>query len=250
MGKAAQRKSSVRERRGHAFGLALSFCLFAGAFLFLRSPYFDIRDFQVAGNSRVSRDEILARSGQTSSNIFAFDVDKASRLIESSPWIETAAVKRELPGTILITVVERVPAAFTPVGDAIWLVDASGRLLDRDDGSWRGLVALTGPLKQATSGQFLSSEDYGWGLKILSALGPLSRRKLIEISVQDGEVALILDDGCRALMGKERQDPQARASLLESILEDLAKGGRMAEHIDLRYDKPAVKEQFVQTPKR
>lgn len=97
---------------------------------------------------------------------------------------------------------------------------------------------------------FLERESYGWGLRVLSTLGPLSRKKLTEVSVQDSEAALILDDGCRVLMGKERNDPENLSSLLESILEELAKGGRIAERIDLRYEKPAVKEQFVSTPKR
>lgn len=250
MGRSATRSNAVPEGRGLTYGLVVIFCLFAGTFLFLRSPYFTIRNFEVAGNSRVTRDEIIARSGQTASNIFAFDLDKASKLLEASPWIETASAKRKLPGTIVLTVVERVPVAFAPAGDTIWLVDASGRVLGKDDGTWQGLVALTGPSTLMTPGQFLDRENYGWGLKVLSSLGPLSRKKLTEISVQDGEAALILDDGCRVLMGKERNDPQTRASLLESILEELAKGGKIAEHIDLRFDKPAVKYRFAETPKR
>lgn len=232
------------------FGLVILFCLFAGAFLFLRSSYFSIKDFQVEGNVRVSREEIVARSGQTTPNIFAFDVDKACRLIESSPWIESASVKRRLPSTIEISVTERTPVAFTPAGDSMWLVDASGRVLGKDDGSWQGLAGVTGPSALLTPGVFLERESYGWGLRVLSTLGPLSRKKLTEVSVQDSEAALILDDGCRVLMGKERNDPENLSSLLESILEELAKGGRIAERIDLRYEKPAVKEQFVSTPKR
>lgn len=249
MGRAAERERGVREKRGLTFGLALSFCLFAGAFLFLRSPYFWLRQFEIEGNSRVTRDDILARTGQTTSNIFAFDVDKASLLIESSPWVEKATVKRQLPGTIVISIRERIPVVFMPVGDDMWLVDGSGRVLGEDDGTSAGLVALTGPAAQVVPGQTLDGATYGWALRILSALGPLSRQKATEISVQDQEAQLILDDGCRVLMGKERPDPEARAALLESILEDLAKGGRIAERIDLRFDKPAVKD-FVQTPKR
>ncbi|MEX0974080.1 MAG: FtsQ-type POTRA domain-containing protein [Bacillota bacterium] len=250
MGRAGEKKRAVREGRGLTYGLIIFFCLFAGAFLFLRSPYFSVRDFEVDGAHEVSREEIVARSGQTATNIFAFDLDKASSLIETSPWIESASARRKLPGTIVLSVVERTPVAFMPVGDAIWLVDATGRVLDKDDGTWPDLVAMTGPSTLLTPGQFLDEETYGWGLRVLLALGSLSREKLIEISVQNGEAALILDDGCEVLIGKERNDPAARASLLESILEELAREGRIAERIDLRFDKPAVKDQFVKTPGR
>jgi cell division protein FtsQ len=217
--------------------------------LFLRSSYFDVKEFQVEGNLRVSREEIVARSGQNSPGIFAFDVDKASDLIESSPWIESAYVTRRLPGTIVIRVTERTPVAFTPAGDAIWLVDVLGRVLGKDDGSWKGLVALTGPSALLTPGQFLEKDSYGWGLRVLAALGPLSRSRLTEVSVQDDEATLILDDGCAVLMGKERNDLETATSFLESILDERAKEGKIAERIDLRFEKPAVKEQFQKTPK-
>ncbi len=218
--------------------------MFAGAFLFLRSSYFDVREFVVLGNERVSYEEIVARAGQSASNVFAFDLDKAVSLIETSPWIESATAERKLPDAIVLTVTERVPIAFTPVGGDMWLVDKSGRVLGLDDGSWNGLVALTGPAQSVIPGEFLDGQSYGWGLRLYSALGAISLDKLTEISVQDDEIALILDDGCEVLMGKERNDLSSITSILESILSGLVEEGRIAERIDLRFDKPAVKEQF------
>lgn len=250
MGRTGERKNVAHHKRGLTFGLIVFFCLFTGAFFFLRSPYFDIREFQVEGNVRVSRDDIVARTGVNATSIFAFDVDKAARLIELAPWVETAKVTRRLPGTVSIYVAERVPVAFSPQEDGMWLVDAAGRVLAKDDGAWEGLVALTGPTAEMAPGQFLSQENYGWGLRVLRVLRPLSRKKLTEISVQDGEVTLILDDGCRVLLGRERSNPEELSRLLESILQELTEGGRIAEHVDLRFDKPAVKEQFSVIPKR
>jgi hypothetical protein len=45
--------------------------------------------------------------------------------------------------------------------------------------------------------------------------------------------------------GKEKSDPAVRASILESILLELKDDGRIAERIDLRFDRPAVREQFT-----
>lgn len=250
MGRSGEKKETAAEGKGLTYGLVVFFCLFAGAFFFLRSSYFDVREFIVLGASRVPEEEIMARAGQTTANIFAFDLDKASLLIETSPWIETASASRQIPNTIVLKVVERVPVAFTPVGDAMWLIDRHGRVLAEDDGTWPDLIALTGPVQAVTPGQFLSDAGYTWGLRVLSCLGPLSREKLTEISVQDYEAALILDDGCEVLMGKERSDPGARAAVLESILDELKAEGRIAERIDLRFDRPAVKEQFTSTQGR
>lgn len=250
MARTDKAKKPVREGRALTYGLIVFFCMFAGAFFFLRSSYFNVQEFVVHGASRVPTEEIVARAGQVASNIFAFDLDKARSLIETHPWIEAATASRQLPNTIVLTVVERVPVAFLPVGDKMWLVDKDGRVLGEDDGTWEGLVALTGPIQTVTPGQFLDSRSYGWGLRVLACLGPLSREKLTEISIQNDEAALILDDGCEILLGKERNDPAARASMLESILMELRNEGRIAERIDLRFDRPAVRYQFTDSQGR
>ena len=89
------------EKKSATFVLVILLCFFAGAFFFLRSPYFHIKQFYVEGLERVSRDEILSRCGQDALSIFAFKTDKAKDLIEASPWIETASVRRKLPDTIV-----------------------------------------------------------------------------------------------------------------------------------------------------
>ena len=235
-----------RERRSSTFALIILFCLFTGAFFFLRSPYFHIRNFRVEGANRVGREEIVARCGQDSPSIFAYQTGKAKELIELSPWIDTAEVRRELPDTVAIRVTEREPIAFMPVGDTLWLIDAEARVLGEDDGTWTGLVALTGPEVSATPGQFLDKSTYGWGLRALTSLGPTAREKLTEISIQAGEVSLILDDGCRVLLGKDSGDVGVKAAALESVLEDLSGEGKIAERIDLRFEKVAIKLRLIE----
>ncbi len=240
---ALKRGKPVREKKNSVFILVISFCLFTGAFLFLRSPYFSVKEFVVTGNSVIDTEEILARCGQTHPNIFAFNVDKANELIEGHPWIGKAACKRRLPDTILICVTERFPVAFAPIEGVMWLIDSEGRILGEDLGVGDGLIGLTGIEGQAIPGQFIQ-DKYRWGLRVLSILGPLSRQKLIEINVQEGDCTLILDDGCVVLFGAESGDSEKKVALLDSILTDLESEGSMAERIDLRYDKQAIKLRF------
>lgn len=235
-----------RERKSATFALIILFCLFTGVFFFLRSPYFHIREFRVEGNERVMRDEIVARCAQDSLSIFAFDTGKAEELIEFSPWIATAEVRRKLPDKVIISVTERTPVAFMPAGDTLWLIDAEARVLGEDDGTWTGLVAITGPEVTATPGQFLDKHTYGLGLRALETLGPVAAERLTEISVQGGEVSLILDDGCRVLLGKDSGDLAVKATVLESVLQDLSREGKMAERIDLRYEKVALKLRLIE----
>lgn len=224
-----------------SWGLSFIFLALVGAFLFLRSPFFYIQEFVVQGNSMVPDGEIVARCGQNAVGIFDFDVDKASLLVESSPWIETARCQRKLPDTVIVTVTERIPVAFAPVSEVNYLVDKHGRVLGMDDGSREGLVALTGVHGPVSPGCFLDDATYGWGLRVLLTLGDISRPKVTEINVQGSDCTLILDDGCTVLMGSEDSRAQERATLLESVLADLAQEGILARQIDLRFDKPTVK---------
>ncbi|HHW17697.1 MAG TPA: FtsQ-type POTRA domain-containing protein [Firmicutes bacterium] len=240
MEKRAVRKT-MRKQPGRTWTLVLLFILLVGAFLFLRSPFFAVKHIEVYGNQKVTKEEIIARCGQKSVNIFAFDLDKARRSIEASPWIEKASCSRKLPDTIIVTVVERSPVAFIPIENKIYLVDQAGRVLGEDDGVPRKLVAFTGVTEKVVPGQFLDDSKYGWGFRVLLALGPLAKEKIAEVNVQEGECTLILDDGCKVLMGKERSDVQKLTLLLDSVLKTLSESGDIAEYIDLRFEKQAVK---------
>ncbi len=222
--------------------LILCFCIFAGLFLFLHSPYFSIKEFEVSGNQRVETEEVLARCALTHPNIFAFDVDKAQKLVESHPWIKSASLKRKLPDKILVSVTERVPVAFAPMGDVMWLLDEEGRVLGQDCGDWPTLAGLSGIEGDLSPGAFIGDE-YMVGLRVLGGLGPLSKRRLAEINVQGGDCTLILDDGCVVLFGAGTVD-RNKILLLDSILADLDADGLIAERIDLRYDKQAIKLRY------
>jgi hypothetical protein len=64
---------------------------------------------------------------------------------------------------------------------------------------------------------------------------------MIEVNVQSEECTIILDDGCRVFMGEERPDFETVLAVLESILCELESEEKIAEYIDLRFDKQAVK---------
>ncbi|HHY11022.1 MAG TPA: FtsQ-type POTRA domain-containing protein [Firmicutes bacterium] len=226
--------------RGSPWALVIVFFLLTGVFLFLRSPFFSVRNYVITGASRVSHAEIIARSSQRSTNIFDVDLDKAQKTIEASPWIKAARCTRKFPDTIVIDIDERRPIMFAPVGGKMWLIDEQGRVLQEDDGVFDDLIAFTGIQDVLAPGQFLKPQ-YDWGLKIVARLGPVSQNRVIELNVEDRECILILDDGCKVFMGEDEPGSEARIELLESIVVELEEEGKLAEYIDLRFDKHAVK---------
>lgn len=120
------------------------------------SDYFAVVEFEVVGLRRLTRDEMLGAAGLVSgTNVFKIDIEKSRMALVAHPWIGEAAVRRKLPRTVEITVVERRAVA-TILFDVPYLVDDSGEVFKR----WvRGDPAPAPMLTGFSRGQFISDPD-------------------------------------------------------------------------------------------
>ena len=89
--------------------------LLIGAFVFSRSSFFHVEQFDVEGNAYYTDDEILLMGGcETGKNIF-WDIDSKkirSRLLQDA-YMEDVKVRRLLPHTVKITVIVTFLQVFT-----------------------------------------------------------------------------------------------------------------------------------------
>lgn len=141
-----QRKTERLIRR-FVFGvlfIVLLVLLVWGAAVLVRGPVFYATDIVVKNNSAVESSTIkkIAAIAQRSS-VLTLDKKSIERKITDDPWIVSAEIRKKLPHTVLITVVERKPAAVVVFPSAQrWLID--------DEGVWLGKVSGEG--KGTTSG--------------------------------------------------------------------------------------------------
>jgi len=97
----------------------------------MTSPRFAVTDVEVVGGERRTPDAVSAESGiSVGSNVFALDLDAARAKILADPWISEATLARRLPGTILVQITERKPAALVALGDML-LVTSQGEPFKR-----------------------------------------------------------------------------------------------------------------------
>lgn len=99
--------------------------LFVGAMSFgciyihdavLQSPLFDVKTIMIDGLDRVTRDQVLARTGlDKPSNIFELQPDLLEKELNTHPWIRMATVKRQLLSTISIKIEEQEPLAIVTI---------------------------------------------------------------------------------------------------------------------------------------
>jgi cell division protein FtsQ len=86
----------------------------------------------IIGNHYVSRDSVLEIFAvDRGASVLRIPLSERRRQIESIPWVEQATVRRALPDSIQVDLVERTPIAFLREGSDMALIDVHGVILDR-----------------------------------------------------------------------------------------------------------------------
>jgi cell division protein FtsQ len=89
-----------------------------------------IEEVLVEGRARTDGDEILARLGLALDRpILAVDPEAARAELEAFPWVSTASVERQLPGTVYIRITEREPLALWQEQGVIRVIDRDGEVI-------------------------------------------------------------------------------------------------------------------------
>ena len=100
----------------------------------LLTPGFNIKEIKVTGNTVIKTEEIVAKSGiKKGVNIFDFNVGEAKDNILAMGYISEVKIKRRLPSTVEIMVVEEVGVCYIKAEKGYVIITADGRCID--DGS-------------------------------------------------------------------------------------------------------------------
>ncbi|HOQ06558.1 MAG TPA: FtsQ-type POTRA domain-containing protein [Clostridiales bacterium] len=140
------RRKRRRRRILRAVRSLLVTALFAFTIVYAAlSPFFNIKEIKVVGETRYDAAELAAASGIrtgrngfrvlfSSESITGFfrigDAEKA--IIEKCPYVRSAEVRYIIPGTVRISVTEREPVAIIELKGIPLLIDKDGYLLEVD----------------------------------------------------------------------------------------------------------------------
>lgn len=103
-----------------------------GGWVAVHSGLMSVRHFRVSGATVTGADAVREASGiDVGDPIVMADLGAAADRVEQLPWIDSATVTRDLPTTVKIAVIERPAAGWYRDGDKVFLVDATGRVLQR-----------------------------------------------------------------------------------------------------------------------
>lgn len=89
-----------------------------------------VEEVLVEGRARTNGDVILSRLGlKLGTPMLAIDPEEARQTLEALPWVATASVERQLPGTLYIRLNERQPLALWQEQGVLRVIDRSGEVI-------------------------------------------------------------------------------------------------------------------------
>jgi len=128
------RRASPRLRLAQMYGLVLMFLSLVTVIALGDSPAFAARHLVVNGarfTGEAVVSEIVGMDG--SPNLFRLRTDRVAEALVELPAVESASVEVRLPGTVVVTVVERQPKLIWVIGARRYVVDDTGLLFGEVD---------------------------------------------------------------------------------------------------------------------
>lgn len=124
-------EGDVSRRRLRRLGWVVAVAIVALiAVVVVDSALLDIDEVTVSGSEHANADQLLTGAGiERGDALVTLDLGTVERRLEAMPWVDAAAVERSLPGSLSISITERVPTTMIIAGSSAALVDGSGRVL-------------------------------------------------------------------------------------------------------------------------
>jgi cell division protein FtsQ len=107
---------------------------------------FVVRDVFVVGRSATPKATLLnALAVSRGTPILAVDLEAARKRIQTLPWVRHATVRRVLPDTVVVEIIERRPLAIWQHEKKFALIDEEGQVILRNDvGAFSYLMIVVG----------------------------------------------------------------------------------------------------------
>ena len=127
-------KKKRRKKKHYLLRFILILLVGIGGYFFMTSHIFDIAKVEVRGQNHYSADEvILIANLEDTTNLFQLDKKDRIALMKEDPYIKEVSMRRKLPETLLVEIIERTEDAGIAYGDSYVLIHRDGMVLGRVD---------------------------------------------------------------------------------------------------------------------
>ncbi len=206
----------------------------------LRLPYFRVAEIQVEGNLQVATQDIIAGVGLApDTSILEVDLRSLAVHVLENPWIKEASVRRHLPLSLTIQVVERMAEAVF-IADRRYLLSADGVILtELGPDELPTLPTLRAPSPRRVSiGERILSSEMVQGLSVwrqFQLANALQGERAHEIAMV-GDGSYVVNLGQRMpVIRLHAQDMEGQLRRLGAALAASGQGLDRFRDVDLRF---------------
>lgn len=218
------------------------YAAYRGARLVLAAEALQVTRITVSGNVRLSKGEVAAlMDGLRGRSMVAVDLESWRRKLLSSPWVGDAVMRRVLPGTIAVAISERQPMGIGRLGNALYLVDRHGTIIDEFGPNYAELDlpiidGLAGPPREG--GPLIDESRAALAARLLDSLQarPELARRVSQVDVSDPRdgVVILRDDTALVRLGDDQFVERLQSYL--DLAEALRERVQDIDYVDLRFD--------------
>lgn len=251
------RRSDARPTRKRSWQVAgRRFALLAAAVLlavvslmwvantFMDAGRFRINSVAVHGTVHLAADEVRALvQGIEGQSIFRVKLDEYQLRVVDNPWVSAAILRRVFPSTVDITVTERTPLVLGRWNAQLYLVDATGTIIDTAGPQYAGfdLPIVDGLLTDESNGT-ADPRRAELTERLLTDLAPRAdlRRRVSQVDVSDPRNAIVLLAGEPAKLYLGDTKFLERLQMYEQTQAGIREHVRAIDYFELRFDRVFV----------
>lgn len=226
-----------------AFLMLLGYATYQGVALVAAAPSLQVGHLTVRGLERLSTGEVLALvAGLRGQNILAADLDHWQEKLLSSPWVDSATIRRVLPSTVEITVRERRPMGVGRIGTAMYLIDSRGVIIDEYGPAYADvdLPIIDGlAASPQDGGSMVDVARAEFAARVITALAvrPELQQMVSQLDVSNLHDAVVILDGDPALLRLGDTNFAARLRQYVDLAPALRERVTAVDYVDLRFDE-------------
>jgi len=204
--------------------------------------YFMVRNVKIKGNTFISMDELSHYlKGVQGKSILSVNLKGVANKIKNHPWVRDVSVRRELPGTIWVDVLERTPAVYVNSDSKLYIADEEGVILGNNSGELLRLPVVYGiDISGIKSGVKSREEGLKSAIEVKRVLTSIPWIDLTTTGIEVGERSQIVLHlkGYRIKLG--RGGYQEKLQRFYNIVKNLQDRDIPYKEVDLRFENQVI----------
>jgi cell division protein FtsQ len=206
-------------------------------YIFFSTSYFEIKDFEIIGNSRLDKEYIIKKSGVApAQHVFYLDCEATKQRLLDEPLIKDVSVELRGLNTLKIKLTERSPFLYAKQGIAFYEISEDGMIINTEGMGEKDLPIITGlKLQNASLGTSVLHDDVFYLAKIwIKTLGENILKQISEINFSKPQNPYIIMLTGEKIFPRNAEDFKNRYVFLCALLDNLHKNNVEPFYLDMR----------------